>query len=88
MNQPRVQPLVDLVQRLATAGTIHAVDQDQHRAIGTLLQLVLRIQQGLTQRRLLGLVGVLVDNVTELGDSNIVIFPVLVGRMMRAAMMT
>jgi hypothetical protein len=45
----------------------NAIDQDDHGETALLLQLVLRLQQGLAQRRHLGLEGFLIDAVTNLG---------------------
>ena len=66
LNQPRVHPLIEQLDRFALAGAFHAIDQQQHREARLLLQLKLGLQQGLAQRRHSGLIGLLVDGMTDL----------------------
>lgn len=64
-NQPRVHPFTEQFDRLALAGALDAVDQDQQRKTRLLAQPVLRVQQGLAQGRHLDVIGCLVDGVAD-----------------------
>ncbi|MDT4867808.1 hypothetical protein FQZ97_1027380 [compost metagenome] len=61
VDQPRVHPLVEQLDRLALAGTLDAVDQDEHREARLLLQFELRLQQVLAQFQHGLFIGFLVD---------------------------
>ncbi|MDT4827471.1 hypothetical protein FQZ97_608190 [compost metagenome] len=61
IDQPRVHPLVEQLDRLALAGTLDAVDQDEHREARLLLQFELRLQQVLAQFQHGLFIGFLVD---------------------------
>ena len=62
-----VHPLVEEVHRLALAGPFDAADQDEAGELLEVEQLVLRLEQGLPELRLLALPGGLVDFVGDLG---------------------
>ncbi|MNF60524.1 hypothetical protein D3C84_421450 [compost metagenome] len=61
IDQPRVHPLVEQLDRLALAGALDAIDQDEHRETRLLLQLELRLQQGFAQFQHGLFIGFLVD---------------------------
>ena len=67
LDQARVHPFVEQLDRLALAGAFHAVDQDDHREAPLLLQLELRLQQGLAQGGQLFIVCGLIDLAAQLG---------------------
>ncbi|MCY1497116.1 hypothetical protein D9M68_310710 [compost metagenome] len=61
VDQARVHPFVEQLDRLALAGAFDAVDQDEHRETRLLLQLELRIQQRFAQFQHSLLIVFLVD---------------------------
>ena len=63
----RVHPLVEQVHHLALAGTVNAVDEDDHREVAILKQLVLCREQRLTQLRLFLAVFLAADAVADFG---------------------
>ncbi len=65
LDQARVHPLVEELDRLALAGALDAVDQDDHREARLLLELELRLEQRFAQLDDGLLVGVLVDAVAN-----------------------
>jgi hypothetical protein len=67
LDQARVHPLVEQLDRLALAGAFDAVDQHDHRETRLLLEFVLGFEQGLAQGGHFGVVGFLVDAVTDFG---------------------
>ncbi len=66
-NQPGVHPLVEQLDGLALARPFDTVDQDQNRELRLGLEPVLRLQERLAQVRHCGIVGGLVDGVTNFG---------------------
>ncbi|MNZ55557.1 hypothetical protein D3C78_734860 [compost metagenome] len=67
LDQARVHPFVEQLDRLALARPFDTVDQDQHREARLLLQLELSFQQRLAQFDDRLLVGFLVDRMADLG---------------------
>jgi hypothetical protein len=65
VEMARIQPLVELLDRLALAGAVDAGDHDDHGEIASLDQIELRVQQRLAELRLLRLVGLLVESVRQ-----------------------
>ena len=65
LDQTRVHPFVEQLDRLALAGAFDAIDQDDHRETFLLLKFELRFKQGFAQRRHLGVIGFFVDGVTD-----------------------
>ena len=61
----RVQPLVELVDRLALAGAVDPGDHDDRREVPPLDQVELGVQQPLPELGLFGLVDLLVDDVGQ-----------------------
>jgi len=66
-NQPRVHPFVQQLDGLALARPLDAVDQDEHRKTRLRLEPILRLQQRLSQLWHRGVIGFLVDGVTDFG---------------------
>ncbi|MNC41854.1 hypothetical protein D3C75_906410 [compost metagenome] len=67
LDQPRVHPLVEQLDRLALAGALDAVEQHDQRKARLLAQLELRLEQRLAQFGHRGVVGFLVDLVADFG---------------------
>ena len=67
LNLARIHPLVEEVHHLALAGTLHARDHDQHGETPAFLELVLGLEQRLSELGLLAPVYRLADVVIELG---------------------
>ncbi|MNN31684.1 hypothetical protein D3C81_1453810 [compost metagenome] len=67
VDQPRVHPLVEQLDRLALAGALDAVEQHDQRKARLLAQLELRLEQRLAQFGHRGVVGFLVDLVADFG---------------------
>ena len=65
LDQARVHPFVEQLDRLALARAFDAVDQDDHREALLLLQFELRLEQRLTQGWHFSVVGFFVDDVTD-----------------------
>ncbi|KPW34280.1 Uncharacterized protein ALO87_05618 [Pseudomonas syringae pv. apii] len=63
--QARVHPLAEQFDRLALARAFYAVDQHDDLPFGLLVQVYLRLQQSFAQRRQSGLVGVIVNGMTD-----------------------
>ncbi|MNE54421.1 hypothetical protein D3C80_1491970 [compost metagenome] len=67
LDQARVHPLVEHLDRLTLAGTFDAIDQNDHRKAALLLQFELRFEQRFAQGRDFGVVGFFVDGVIDFG---------------------
>ncbi|MNY26449.1 hypothetical protein D3C86_1602990 [compost metagenome] len=67
LDQTRIHPLVEQLDRLTLAGPLDPAEQDDHRKTRLLAQLVLRLQQCFAQRRYGGVERGLVDGMTNLG---------------------
>ena len=67
LDEARIHPFGEPLDRIPLAGALDAIDQDDHREIRLLAQLVLDFQQGLAQRGQFGFVGFLVDGVADFG---------------------
>ncbi|MNX95577.1 hypothetical protein D3C86_1278560 [compost metagenome] len=67
LDQARVHPLVEHLDRLTLAGTFDAIDQNDHREAALLLQFELRFEQRFAQGRDFGVVGFFVDGVIDFG---------------------
>ena len=65
MEMARVEPRVQLLDRLALAGAVDARDHDDRGEASKLDQFELRVEQRLAKLGLLGLVDVLVDDVRQ-----------------------
>ena len=65
LDQPRVHPLTEQLDRLALAGTLYAIDQHNDRRALLLLQFVLGFKQGFTQGGSFSVVGFFIDDMTD-----------------------
>ncbi|MNP18643.1 hypothetical protein D3C76_1111340 [compost metagenome] len=66
-DQARVHPFIEQLDCLALASAFNAVDQYNHRKARLLLELELRFEQGLAQRRHFGFIGFFINRVADFG---------------------